>query len=101
MPKARERAEQLVPADAGTPAARAEVVDAVAHDLRTAVAETAVFGFVERYVDVSCPSGRHQRSMLTFRSQSVAAMFCIPCEKGWTEPTTHPALRDLATDSPR
>jgi hypothetical protein len=101
MPKARERAEQLVPANAGAPAARAEVVDAVAYDLRTAAADTAAVGFVERYVDVPCPSGKHQRSMLTFRSYRVAAMFCVTCQKGWTEPVTHPALRDLATDSPR
>jgi hypothetical protein len=103
MPKAHARAEQLVPAAAGAGAAgaRDEVVDAVAYDLRRAAADTAAVGFVERYVDVPCPSGKHQRSMLTFRSHRVAAMFCIPCQKGWTEPVTHRALRDLAVDSPR
>jgi hypothetical protein len=54
-----------------------------------------------RYLDVPCPSGKHQRSILTFRSRNLASMFCVPCEHGWTEPTTHPALRDLATDSAR
>lgn len=57
--------------------------------------------FVPRSIDVPCPSGKHQRAMLTFRSHAVACMFCVPCEHGWTEPTTHPALCDLATDSRR
>jgi hypothetical protein len=57
--------------------------------------------FLPRTVDVHCPSGKHQQSVLTFRSHELAAMFCVPCQKGWTETVTHPALRDLATDSPR
>jgi hypothetical protein len=56
--------------------------------------------FVLRYANVSCPSGKHKRSILTVRGHSVAAMFCAPCEQGWTEPTTHPALRDLPIDQP-
>ena len=56
---------------------------------------------VQRYVDVPCPSGKHQRSVVTFRNHSVAAMFCIPCEYAWTEPTTHPALRSVGIDSAR
>jgi len=51
-----------------------------------------------RYVDVSCPSRKHRRSLVTFRNHSVAAMFCIPCEVAWTEPTTHEALRHLGVD---
>jgi hypothetical protein len=54
-----------------------------------------------RYVDVPCPSGKHQRSILTFRSHTLASMFCVPCEHGWTEPTINPALRDLAADNRR
>jgi Zn ribbon nucleic-acid-binding protein len=53
---------------------------------------------VNRYVNISCPSGKHQRSLVTFRNHSVAAMFCIPCEYAWTESTDHPELRDLALD---
>ena len=55
----------------------------------------------QRYVNIPCPSGRHRRSVVTFRNHSVAAMFCIPCEVAWTEPTTHPELRDMGPDSAR
>jgi hypothetical protein len=124
MPKARARAEELVPA--GGDASRREAVsNAVAEDLRTSPGGGTYIGhrgqrrvdakaskasrpttppsmiFVERNIDLPCPSGKHQRSMLTFRSHTVACMFCIPCEHGWTEPTTHPALRDLPIDSRR
>jgi len=53
---------------------------------------------VHRYVDVPCPSGKHERSVLTFRNHTVAAMFCIPCEHAWTESTLHPALRSVGVD---
>jgi hypothetical protein len=56
--------------------------------------------FALRYANVFCPSGKHKRSILTVRGHSVAAMFCAPCEQDWTEPTTHPALRDLPIDQP-
>jgi hypothetical protein len=56
---------------------------------------------VMHYIDVPCPSGKHQRSMLTFRSHTVACMFGVPCEHPWAEPTTHPALRNLPVDSSR
>jgi hypothetical protein len=56
---------------------------------------------MQRYVNIPCPSGKHRRSVVTFRNHSVAAMFCIPCEVGWTEPTNHPELRDFAPDSAR
>jgi len=49
-------------------------------------------------VDVPCPSGKHQRSLLTFRNHTVAAMFCIPCEYAWTEATTHPELLNMPLD---
>ena len=98
MLNALARAEELVPAG-GDALGREAVVHAVAEDLR---AETPPSdAFVQRHIDVPCPSGKHQRSVLTFRSHAVACMFCIPCDHGWTERTTHPALRDLATDSPR
>jgi hypothetical protein len=125
MTKARARAEELVPAG-GDAVRRDAVVDAVAEDLRASQGGGTYIGhrgqrridskaskagipktpppgacFIPRYVDVPCPSGKHQRSMLTFRSHAVACMFCVPCEHGWTEPTTHPALSGLATDSPR
>ena len=53
------------------------------------------------YVDIPCPSGKHQRSLITFRDHTVAAMFCIPCEHAWTEPTTHPKLLDMPLDKER
>ena len=53
---------------------------------------------VHRYVDIPCPNGKHQRSLVTFRNHTVAAMFCVPCEHAWTEPTTRPELRDLSLD---
>ena len=54
---------------------------------------------VHRDVDIPCPSGKHQQSVVTFRNHTVAAMFCVPCEHAWTEPTTHPELRDLSLDT--
>jgi hypothetical protein len=51
-----------------------------------------------RYVNIPCPGGKHQRSLVTFRNHSVAAMFCIPCEVAWTESTNHTELRDFAVD---
>jgi len=56
---------------------------------------------LQRYVNIPCPSGKHRRSLVTFRNHTVAAMFCIPCEMAWTEPTTHPQLREVGVDSPR
>lgn len=53
---------------------------------------------VHRHVNVPCPSGKHERTVCTFKNHTVAAMFCIPCEHAWTEPTTHPGLRDLTLD---
>jgi len=53
---------------------------------------------IHRYVDISCPSGKHSRSIVTFRNHTVAAMFCMPCEHAWTESTQHPLLRFLAVD---
>ena len=51
-----------------------------------------------RYVDIPCPSGTHQQSLVTFRNHTVAAMFCIPCEHAWTESTMHPELLFLSLD---
>jgi hypothetical protein len=53
---------------------------------------------VHRYVEIPCPSGKHQRSLVTFRNHTVAAMFCVPCEHAWTEPTTRTELRHLSLD---
>jgi hypothetical protein len=53
---------------------------------------------LHRYVNIPCPSGRHSRSVVTFRNHTVAAMFCIPCEQAWTELTSHPELRDISLD---
>ena len=53
---------------------------------------------INRHVNIPCPSGKHTRSLVTFRNHSVAAMFCIPCEHAWTESTDHPELRNLALD---
>jgi hypothetical protein len=55
---------------------------------------------VHRYVEVPCPSGKHKRSVCTFKDHSVAAMFCIPWEHAWTEPTSHPALHNIRLDRP-
>lgn len=54
---------------------------------------------VHRYVKISCPTGRHGQSIVTFRNHTVAAMFCIPCELAWTQSTDHPELRALGLDS--
>jgi hypothetical protein len=54
--------------------------------------------FLHRSVPIPCPSGKHQQSIVTFRNHTVAAMFCMPCEHAWTEPTTHPELRCLPLD---
>ena len=56
---------------------------------------------VHRSVDIPCPSGKHQQSLITFRNHTVAAMFCIPCEHAWTEPTTHPLLLNMPLDKER
>jgi hypothetical protein len=61
---------------------------------------TASNVFIHRYVDIPCPSGKHRRSIVTFRNHTVAAMFCIPCEHAWTEPTTRQELRHLRLDNP-
>ena len=56
---------------------------------------------VHRTVDIPCPSGKHSHSLVTFRNHTVAAMFCIPCEHAWTEPTTHPVLLNMPLDRER
>lgn len=56
---------------------------------------------VHRVVNIACPSGEHPHSIVTFRNHTVAAMFCIPCEVAWTQPTTHPELREIGIDSTR
>ena len=56
---------------------------------------------VHREVNVPCPSGNHQRSIVTFRNHTVAVMFCVPCEEAWTEPITHPEIRAMAIDRAR
>lgn len=53
---------------------------------------------VHRTVNIPCPSGKHSSSLVTFRDHTVAAMFCVPCEIAWTEPTTHPELKSLTLD---
>ena len=54
-----------------------------------------------RYVNIPCPSGKHPRSVVTFRDHSVASMFCVPCKQAWTESTDHPELRGLKSDGAR
>ena len=56
---------------------------------------------VHRVVNIPCPSGKHRNSIVTFRNHTVAAMFCIPCEAAWTQPTTHPELLAIGIDSVR
>lgn len=53
---------------------------------------------IHRYVDIPCPSGKHSRSVVTFRDHTVATMFCIACDVAWVEPTSHSELRDLGLD---
>jgi hypothetical protein len=53
---------------------------------------------VHRYVKIPCLTGKHKRSIVTFRYHTVAAMFCIPCERAWTEPTNRPELREIPLD---
>ena len=47
---------------------------------------------------MTCPTGKHAKSMVTFRNHMIAVMFCVPCELGWTESTSHPELRALPID---
>ena len=56
---------------------------------------------VNRYVNIPCPSGKHPRSILTFRHHAAAAMFCLDCEVAWTQSTDHPELRELGVDRTR
>ena len=51
-----------------------------------------------RYVDIACPSGKHVRSLVTFRNHAVVAMFCIPCEQAWTERAEQPLLTGMHRD---
>jgi len=51
-----------------------------------------------RYVNITCPSGKHARSIVAFRNHTVAVMFCEPCELSWTVPTSHPEIRPLPID---
>ena len=51
-----------------------------------------------RYVAIPCPSGKHERSLVTFRNHAVAALFCIPCEAAWTESTRHPEIAAMLVD---
>ena len=53
---------------------------------------------VHRYVDIPCPSGKHLRSIVTFRNHTVAAMFCLLCEHAWTESTKRAELRNMPID---
>jgi hypothetical protein len=53
---------------------------------------------VHRYVNIACPSGKHLQSLVTFRNHTVAAMFCIPCERAWTEPTSRAELSHVGLD---
>jgi hypothetical protein len=51
-----------------------------------------------RYVNIPCPNGKHPRSIVTFRDDAVAVMFCIPCEQVWTELTSHPEIHAMKID---
>jgi hypothetical protein len=53
---------------------------------------------VQRCVNISCPSGKHDRSLVTFRNHSVAAMFCLGCEVAWTQSTEHPDFWNVGVD---
>jgi len=79
---------------------RSETAGSLGTSYRTRMIDPAT-GFKLRYVNVPCPSGQHQRSMLAFRSHTEATLFCIPCEEGWTQPVTHPELRGRPIDVPR
>ena len=59
------------------------------------MATTTEHSPAHRYVNIPCPAGTHQRSIVTFRDYAVTVMFCIPCEQVWTEATTHPEIRAL------
>ena len=53
---------------------------------------------VRRLVKISCPSGKHSETLVTFRNHSVAAMFCFQCEVAWTESVRHPELAEMERD---
>ena len=55
---------------------------------------------VHRYVNIPCPGGMHETSIVTFKNHSLAVMFCIPCEAVWTVPTNHPELEHIDRDRP-
>ena len=52
----------------------------------------------DRCVDIPCPSGKHEQSLVTFRNHHVVAMFCIPCDHAWTESAEHPLLAAMPRD---
>jgi hypothetical protein len=54
-----------------------------------------------RFVEIPCPSGKHQRSIVTFRNHFIAVLFCVSCEHGWTESADHPALQQIPVDIKR
>jgi len=53
---------------------------------------------VHRYVKIPCPSGKHARSIVTFRDHTVASMFCAPCDVAWDQSIDHPELQHLRLD---
>jgi hypothetical protein len=56
---------------------------------------------LQRYVDIPCPSGKHPRSLVTFRNHNVAAMLCIPCEVAWIETSKNLEMKDVGLERRR
>lgn len=63
------------------------------------MSDAPVNHLVHHYVDIPCPSGKHRRTLVTFRNHTVAALFCIPCEQAWTESTVRPELQHIPLDT--
>jgi hypothetical protein len=50
---------------------------------------------VARYVNVPCPSGLHERSLVTFRNHTVAVMFSVPVNGRGRNPRPIPKFTRL------
>jgi hypothetical protein len=56
---------------------------------------------INRYVNIPCPSGKHPRSLVTFRNHSVARCFASPANmRGRNRPTILSFARSASTGPP-
>ena len=50
------------------------------------------------YVDIPCPGGTHERTILMYRDFSHAVLFCTPCEAAWSVAASAPAIRAVSAE---